>query len=195
MIMKTLILLFLSGLFVCTCKSDVDDPGGNHLISVEANFMLPYPVGVAHPCSQGFNSSFSHYGSFRYSVDFDMPVGTIVTAARDGVVVYAVENYTDTDHSIGHENVVIIKHEDATYSRYVHLTRNGALVSENQALMVGDTVALSGNSGNSNHPHLHFDVTRTFTGRDDQTIPFDFINMEPHPVGFEKGAVYEAMPF
>lgn len=193
--MKTLILLSIFGLLVCTCKSDLDELGDHKPISVEAKFVLPYPVGVTHTCSQGFNSTFSHYGSFRYSVDFDMPIGTIVTVARDGQVVYVVENYTDTDHAIGHENVVIVKHDDATYSRYVHLTQNGALVSENQVLMAGDTVALSGNSGDSNHPHLHFDVTGTFTGRDDMTIPFDFKNTTTHPVGFKKGDVYEALPY
>ncbi len=182
-------------LMAFSCKSDLLDNEDHKPISVEAKFVAPFPVGVSHTCSQGFNSSFSHYGSFKYSVDFDMTVGTVVTAAREGQVVYVVENYTDTDHLIGHENVVIIMHNDASYSRYVHLTQNGALVSENQQVVPGDTVALSGNSGDSNHPHLHFDVTGTFTGRDDQTIPFDFYNIESHPVGFEKGAVYEALPY
>jgi murein DD-endopeptidase MepM/ murein hydrolase activator NlpD len=165
------------------------------LKSVDAKYVLPYPVGKVYYCSQGFNSSFSHYDTFKYAVDFDMPVGTLVTATRAGRVVYVVENYSDNDHVIGHENVVIVMHEDSTYARYTHLTTNGALVERNQLLMPGDTLGLSGSSGESNHPHLHFDVTKTFTGRFDMTIPFDFMNTSPHPVGLKSGLFYEAFGY
>ncbi|MBI3233450.1 MAG: hypothetical protein HYZ42_05320, partial [Bacteroidetes bacterium] len=40
----------------------------------------------------------------------------------------------------GHENVVIVMHEDSTYARYVHLTTNGALVTRGQTVMPGDTI-------------------------------------------------------
>ncbi|MBI5471014.1 MAG: M23 family metallopeptidase [Ignavibacteriae bacterium] len=191
--MKTVILLFVLGSLLLSCNRDSPEPV--KATSAEAKFVLPYPVGKAYTCSQGFNSSFSHYGTFSYSVDFDMSIGTLVTAARSGRVVYVVENYSDDDHAAGHENVVIVMHEDSTYARYVHLTINGALVAGNQLLMPGDTLGLSGNSGHSNHPHLHFDVAGTFTGRSDQTIPFDIKNTSPHPFGFESGVVYVALPY
>lgn len=130
------------------------------LKSVEAKYVLLYPVEKVYYCSQGFNSSFSHYDTFKYAVDFDMSIGTLVTAARTGRVIYIVENYSNNDHAIGHENVVIVVHEDSTYTRYTHLTTNGALVKINQLLMPGDSLGLSGNSGHNNHPHLHFDVTK-----------------------------------
>ncbi len=186
------IFLMLSSLFH-SCKSDSFED--KNLINVEAKYVLPFPVGKAYVCSQGFNSSFSHYGSFFYSVDFDFPIGTIVTAARSGRVVRVVENNPDNDLVAGHENVVIVMHEDSTYARYVHLTTNGALVELDQLVVPGDTIGLSGCSGLSDHPHLHFDVTGTFTGRDDQTIPFDFKNTSPHPVGLQKGVVYEALRY
>jgi murein DD-endopeptidase MepM/ murein hydrolase activator NlpD len=191
--MKATVIFLMGCLLFLSCSPDSSD--NNNPTSVEAKFVLPYPVGEAYTCSQGFNSTFSHNGTFKYAVDFDMPIGTLVTAARDGRVVYVVQDYSDNDHTVGHENVVIVMHDDSTYARYVHLTTNGALVAENQLLAPGDTVGLSGNSGNSNHPHLHFDVTGTFAGRSDQTIPFDFKNTSPHPIGFEKGIVYEAFPY
>ena len=184
--------LILSSLFH-SCKRDSSED--RNLENVEAKYVLPYPVGKAYVCSQGFNSSFSHYDTFSYAVDFDLPLETIVTAARGGRVVYVVENYSNSDHTVGHENVVIVMHEDSTYTRYVHLTTNGVIVARDQLVMPGDTIALSGNSGDSNHPHLHFDVTGTYTGRDDQTIPFDFKNTSVHPVGMQKGVVYEALPY
>ena len=94
----------------------------------------------------------------------------------------------------GHENVVIIMHEDSTYARYVHLTLNGALVDINQMVVPGDTVGLSGSTG-TRIPHLHFDITKTLNGRSDQTIPFDFMNTISHPVGLERGVSYEALPY
>lgn len=166
-----------------------------NLAITDKKYALPYPIGKAYTCTQGFNSSPSHTGTFEYSVDFGMSIGTLVTAARSGRVVYIVESYSDDDQIGGHENVVIIMHDDSTYARYAHLTRNGALVQLNRMVVPGDTVGLSGNSGSSGSPHLHFDVTKTFGGRSDQTIPFDFKNTKPHPFGFERGATYESYPY
>jgi murein DD-endopeptidase MepM/ murein hydrolase activator NlpD len=179
-------LLFLS----CSKDSPVD---GKSPVA-EAKYVLPYPVGKTYTCTQGFHSSPSHTGTFSYAVDFSMPVGTPVTAARSGRVVYVLEGYADNDQTGGHENVVVIMHEDSTYARYAHLTRNGALVPVNHLVVPGDTVGLSGSSGTDGGPHLHFDVTGTFSGRDDQTIPFDFKNTRPHPVGLLRGVAYEALP-
>jgi murein DD-endopeptidase MepM/ murein hydrolase activator NlpD len=180
-------LLFLS------CNGDMSSNGKS--ILTDQKYVLPYPIGKAYTCIQGFNMSPSHAGTFRYSIDFGMPVGTLVTAARSGRVIYILESYSDDDQMDGHENVVIIMHEDTTYARYVHLTRNGALVQINQMVVPGDTVGLGGTSGTNGGPHLHFDVTQTFGGRSDQTIPFDFKNTKSHPLGLERGVAYEAFPY
>lgn len=182
-----LFFLFLS----CNHQS----PENDEAQSVEAKYVLPYPVGQQYICSQGFNNQFSHYGTFRYAVDFAMQIGTLVTAARSGRVVYILESYSDFDQTEGHENVVIVFHEDSTYARYVHLTTNGALVKIGQAVMPGDSIGLSGNSGSGGAPHLHFDVTNTYNGRSDQTIPFDFKNTILHPIGLKEGATYKAFPY
>lgn len=186
------IFTYISLVFVaCNSNSSIDD----ELKSLNVDFVLPYPVGKAYYCSQGFNSSFSHYDTFKYSIDFDMPIGTLITAARKGRIVYVVENYSNDDHGLGHENVVIVMSEDSTYARYSHLTTNGALIQLNQIVNPGDSLALSGNSGYSNHPHLHFDVTKTFTGRSDMTIPFDFKNTNHRPVGLNSGMYFKADPY
>jgi murein DD-endopeptidase MepM/ murein hydrolase activator NlpD len=191
--MKTRIIFLIVCLHFISCGHSPSENG--ELKTVEAKYVLPYPVGKAYLCSQGFNSSISHYGTFSCSVDFNMPIGTLVTAARAGRVVYILENYSDNDHTVGHENVVVLMHEDSTFSRYAHLTTNGALVKMNQLLMPGDTVGLSGNSGNSYHPHLHFDVTGRFSDKSDQTIPFDFFNTSSHPIGLKIGVTYEALQY
>jgi murein DD-endopeptidase MepM/ murein hydrolase activator NlpD len=187
--------LIFALLFLHACSTNStelsDEPKHNNL---DAKYVLPYPIGKTYTCTQGFNSSPSHFGSFYYSVDFGMPIKTLITAARSGRVVYVVESNLDSDQTPGHENVVIVMHEDTTYARYVHLTLNGALVKVNQTVMCGDTVGLSGSSGTNGGPHLHFDVTKSFSGKSDQTIPFYFKNTSPHPNGLQSGVAYEALP-
>lgn len=190
--MKTIFILILCVLFI-SCENDQSE--NDALISIEAKYVLPYPVGKTYTCTQGFNSNPSHFGTFYYSVDFGMSIGTIITAARSGRVVYVVESNSDSDQTPGHENVVIVLHEDTTYARYVHLKYNGALVQVNQTVALGDTVGLSGSSGTNGGPHLHFDVTKTFAGKSDQTIPFDFRNTNPHPLGLKRDVAYEAFPY
>ncbi|NOU17588.1 MAG: M23 family metallopeptidase [Bacteroidales bacterium] len=179
--------------FLLSCNLDSSDDGKP--IVTDVKYVLPYPVGKIYTCTQGFNSSPSHFGTFYYSVDFGMSIGTLITATRSGRVVYVVESNSDSDQTPGHENVVIVLHEDTTYARYVHLTYNGALVHVNQTVTPGDTIGLSGSSGTNGGPHLHFDVTRTFTGKSDQTIPFYLKNTSPHPNGLQRGVAYEAMPY
>jgi murein DD-endopeptidase MepM/ murein hydrolase activator NlpD len=191
--MKATVISLVLCLLFLSCNLDSSDDGKP--IVTDAKYVLPYPVGKTYTCSQGFNSTPSHTGTFSYAVDFGMSMGTLVTVARSGRVVYVLESYSDDDQTAGHENVVIIIHEDSTYARYVHLTLNGALVRVNQTVALGDTVGLSGSSGTNGGPHLHFDVTKTFGGRSDQTIPFDFKNASLHPVGLQRGVAYEALPY
>lgn len=160
-----------------------------------ALFVLPFPVGQSYACQMSFANPASHFGLFKYSVDFSMTIGTTVTAARAGRVVYVLQSYADDDSASGHENVVILAHEDGTYSRYAHLTRNGALVEEGRDVNRGDAVGLSGNSGSSGAPHLHFDVVRNADQRDVQTIAFAFLNISPAAVILEQGVRYTALEY
>lgn len=191
--MKTFVVVSLFCLLLSSCKDHSSE--NDEALSVEAKYVLPYPVGREYICSQGFNNSYSHNGTFRYAVDFAMPIGTLITAARSGHVVYIVKSYSDYDQTPGHENVVIVMHEDSTYARYVHLTTDGALVKRGQAVIPGDSIGLSGNSGSSGAPHLHFDITNSNNGRSDQTIPFDFKNTIQHPIGLKEGVSYKAFPY
>ncbi|HEY0037228.1 MAG TPA: M23 family metallopeptidase, partial [Longimicrobium sp.] len=87
-----------------------------------------------------------------------MPVGDTVVAARAGTVVVAEESFADGTRLAGQENEVVVRHRDGTFARYIHLTRGGALVAAGDVVAQGQPIALSGDSGNSRGPHLHFDV-------------------------------------
>jgi len=159
-----------------------------------ALYVLPFPVGVTYTCTQSFDGHISHYGVFKYAVDFAMPIGTIITVARRGRVVFVEEHFEDRYTGSETDNVVVIIHEDSTYARYAHIKRNGVLVEVDQEVSEGDTIALSGCSGTI-APHLHFDVTQDCPYRDCQTIPFSFRNCNPPHDPLVRGTAYTAEPY
>ncbi len=161
------------------------------------SYVLPYPPPGSFLCSQGYvgySGPYPHSSVFRYALDFDMPIGTMVTAARAGVVEFVEAGYPDSYTGVDTENVVVIDQGDGTYARYAHLTRDGALVRRGQSVKRGDPVGRSGSSGTP-IPHLHFDVTRGCSTRECQTVPVCFSNTIAHPAGLETGVSYTARPF
>lgn len=177
------------------CQSDNGELPASSSQS-NSEYVLPYPIGKTYTCIQGWNGPYSHMGVFSYGVDFSMPISSTVTAARGGRVVYLVEHFFDTDTEAGKENLVIVMHSDSTFGRYLHLTKNGALVDIGQVVTQGDTIALSGSSGAEGSPlHLHFDVTKDCGERNCQTIPVYFRNTSPHPNGPVAGTAYSARSY
>ncbi|MGW6687550.1 M23 family metallopeptidase [Streptomyces sp. NPDC054961] len=89
--------------------------------------------------------------------DFAVPVGTRVDAASAGVVVKAGPNGGGDGPAYG--NAIVIKHANNTYSQYAHLSK--IQVKPGQKVAKGQKIALSGNTGNSSGPHLHFEIRTT----------------------------------
>jgi len=185
-----------------------DSSKGETVTVASSEYVLPFPVGNQYLVTQANNSPWSSWshsesafnGVFRYAYDFDMPVGTILTAAKEGTVVYIVENYSDGDITLGHENVLVVDHGDGTYSRYIHIKKEGALVSVGVAVQKGDTIALSGNTGRTlNQPHLHFDVVKPLAGQlpdiTSQSIFVHFRNSTAFPNELKRGIKYMALNY
>ena len=84
-------------------------------------YRLPYGDEVSFPIIQAYGAKLSHRGAERYTLDFGMPVGTPVHAARDGVVVLVEDS-----HDVGcpHEecgrfaNFAVVLHSDGLSSRW-----------------------------------------------------------------------------
>ncbi|WP_405980123.1 M23 family metallopeptidase [Streptomyces sp. NBC_00158] len=89
--------------------------------------------------------------------DFAVPTGTKVKAAGVGTVVKAGPNGGGDGPAYG--NAIVIKHADSTYSQYAHLSK--IQVKIGQKVSAGQQIALSGNTGNSSGPHLHFEIRTT----------------------------------
>lgn len=140
------------------------------------------PAGDAYPLpwrggpfsvSQGANGGYSHFTpKSRYAIDIAMPVGTPIVAAREGVVV-KTENRQSGRGRDPSGNFVRILHADGTMAVYLHLSQGSVRVKEGQRVAQGTLLGLSGNTGNSSGPHLHFVVQRN-TGMGLVSIPFRF---------------------
>ncbi|PTM95960.1 M23 family metallopeptidase [Streptomyces sp. VMFN-G11Ma] len=89
--------------------------------------------------------------------DFAVPTGTNVVAAHGGTVVKAGGNGAGDGPAYG--NAIVIKHGNGTYSQYAHLSRIDVHIG--QVVATGQHIALSGNTGNTSGPHLHFEIRKT----------------------------------
>jgi murein DD-endopeptidase MepM/ murein hydrolase activator NlpD len=99
-----------------------------------------------------FNQAGSHWMHKHSGQDFVVPTGTKVRAAHEGTVVEA-------DWGGAYGNNIVIKHGSHLYTQYGHLSK--FLVHVGEHVNTGETIALSGSTGNSTGPHLHFEVRTT----------------------------------
>ncbi|SDR01920.1 Murein DD-endopeptidase MepM and murein hydrolase activator NlpD, contain LysM domain [Chryseobacterium soldanellicola] len=123
----------------------------------EYQYDLPFQKGKSFMVFQGYNGTFSHQN--ENSLDFTMPEGTEILAAREGLVIDLVETNNSgcpTINCAKQANYITILHSDGTFAQYFHLKQNGVKVNVGDQVKKGDIIGLSGNTGWSNGPHLHF---------------------------------------
>ena len=144
------------------------DPNARH--APQQPYRLPYAVAKSFFVSQAPPDAITHQDpSSRDAIDFVMPVGSGVYAARGGVVLdVASRNFragTDLQRDGPRANVVRVLHQDGTMAIYAHLNWNSIAVVPGQSVQRGEFLAASGNTGFSTGPHLHFVVQRNRGGR------------------------------
>jgi murein DD-endopeptidase MepM/ murein hydrolase activator NlpD len=165
-----------------------------------SKYILPWTVGETYTVGQGNCTGFSHGigNNQQFAYDFYMPIGTEIRAARSGKVAAIRENFKDGTEILGQENYIFVEHEDGSIGRYAHITILGALFDEGDIVEQGDVIALSGNTGASTAPHLHFDVhdgNCPILSIDCNPLEVTFKNTDPHPNGLIEGVSYTAEPF
>lgn len=155
----------------------IGSPDARH--APERPYRMPYALATAYPVTQAYPDTATHRTpDSRHAIDFAMPVGTHVFAARGGTVfAVASRNYRgglDTTRDGAGANVVHILHDDGTFAVYAHLNRSSIRVRPGDRVTRGEYIADSGNTGFSTGPHLHFAVVRNAGG-----------HLESVPVSFE----------
>ena len=129
-------------------------------------YALPFEQGSSHFIVQGYYSAYSHKN--RAAIDFKMKKGTKVLAARSGVVIRLKEDGEKGGLNKKYRqdgNLVVIQHEDGTRAGYWHLQKDGVLVNIGDTVQQGQVIALSGKTGYSALPHLHFLVWNNQNGQ------------------------------
>ncbi len=159
-------------------------------------YQLPYRPGAAFSVIQGFDGKTSHSGDQRFAIDFGLPLATPVHAARSGKVVFIQDGFSDGKFNIAYKykaNFIYIRHADGTLAEYVHLTRNSMRVKLGDMVQAGQALGLSGNTGYSTGPHLHFMVFRARDSKNREPLPVRFLTAEGQGIVLEQGRNYTAL--
>lgn len=128
------------------------DGDGNSLSATQSGKFLRFPIPSATRVSSGFNPHrrnpvtgrvMSHNGT-----DFSVHVGTPVEATGDAVVMKA-SRHPDMG------NFIVLRHSGRYSSVYMHLSK--LMVKPGQKIKMGQVIGLSGNTGRSTGPHLHYE--------------------------------------
>lgn len=109
---------------------------------------------------------------FHSGLDIAVPVGSPVYAAESGVVVYS-------GWSRGYGNLIILRHRDGYLTYYAHNYK--LLLKKNQIVQQGKIIALSGSTGLSTGPHLHFEIR----DKERSCDPMKFLNQSYLQNGFQ----------
>lgn len=121
---------------------------------------------VSHPNAGSYrihDCSAPTYMRAHHGTDFAVPVGTPVRAVAAGIVIRSVTG-CPTNGSLasgcggGFGNHVIVLHAGGMATLYAHLSAAAGQVQSGAQVECGGMVGLSGNSGRSTGPHLHFEV-------------------------------------
>lgn len=118
---------------------------------------------------------------------------TNIIAAKDGIVVYPVDNskMTCPDGGLGNScgggygNYVILQHSDGNFTLYGHMYANSITVKAGDTVKQGQVIGKMGTSGDSSGPHLHFEVRVGANDPSKKVDPLEYISADnPRPKSY-----------
>jgi len=132
---------------------------------LKEKFSLPFPKNRSYKIIQGYNGSHSHNTDYsRYAIDFSLNIDDTVCSAADGYVVGVIKDYElggTTQKWTDYSNYITIYHpQSGLFTQYVHLIKNGSFVKVGDTVVKGQPIGLSGMTGYTTIPHLHFSVLK-----------------------------------
>ncbi|MDO8653707.1 MAG: M23 family metallopeptidase [Undibacterium sp.] len=144
----------------------------------DARYIVPFIGNRPFQVSQAVDGPiFSHnQPRNKFAIDIPMPIGTTIVAARAG---YVIERVMQFDEGKAEQtyydkaNFIRILHDDGTWAEYAHLKNYSSNIYPGQRIDAGVAIGLSGNSGFSTEPHLHFQINVNDKGKI-ISLPFQF---------------------
>lgn len=161
----------------------------------KSDYVLPYAVGKTYSINLSHCSGSYHSQGLpdQFAIDFNMNIGTQITASRAGEVVFVEESGYDGEFP---NNKVVVQHGDGTYLQYMHLTHDGAKVKVGERLKKGQIVGYSGSTGLAGSPHLHFVATIRGAWEYPYTsFPTTFSNTKKNELSLQQGESYKALSY
>lgn len=139
-------------------------------------YRLPFPPVARFRLTQGYAGNFSHDPGtpMEFAVDWAMPEGSPVLAAREGRVVAVRSDQTTggpNEDFLEKTNLVVIEHPDGTLAEYLHLRPGGVVVKLGAQVAVGDLLGHSGATGYAREPQLQVRVYRITAPGRETSIP------------------------
>lgn len=154
-------------------------------------YALPWERGLTFGVGQGYDGMETHAG--KKAIDWNMPVGTMVRASREGIVVDFTDRYYEggvSDDLRTRANFIAVLHSDGTVAQYVHLDYQGVFVEVGDRVRRGEVIGRSGDTGFSSGPHLHFEVYTVTKALKRKTIPVQFRTSSGRAVALVTGESY-----
>jgi len=135
-------------------------PGDPAAQPMDYDYRLPFEYARVR-VDQGPGGSFSHNDAQnQYAIDFALEEGTPIVAVREGMVMQVESDFDkaglNREKFGGRANFIRIVHDDGSMALYAHLQPEGVQVRVGQRVRKGQRIGLSGNTGFSTAPHLHF---------------------------------------
>lgn len=160
--------------------------------------LIPFSSSAGFKICQSANGPLtSHSSTRKNAIDFCADENTPILAAKSGVVVEVIQEYTQGGRNIallGKENKVRVLHDDGLVAVYAHIAHNSSAVRVGERVEPGQNIAKVGNVGYSSGPHLHFELTQAASqpnadGELYDVMPIVFVDNKIQPIDIKYGDV------
>ena len=132
--------------------------------NIENKFQLPFVKDQNLNIAQSIDGpQITHKNDGVNAIDFAVVAGTLIVAAKDGIVIEVVDHFTKgglSDELLDKANYIKILHKGNLISEYLHIQNKSAIIKKGDTVSSGDPIAKVGNTGFSYGPHLHFQVNQ-----------------------------------